>query len=134
VATGIVAATASLGARTGMLGGLALLIPALALLVGTELLRSLPLLVFAAAIAGIAGALGYRGSLDVVSRIAPADRRGETVSSYLIAVYAGNSLPVIGVGILSAAGPLAAHAVFAGLIGILAVIALVTGFKYAPKS
>ncbi|HEX5320356.1 MAG TPA: hypothetical protein VFW46_14430 [Stellaceae bacterium] len=35
VATGTVAATASLGARTGMLGGLALLIPALTLLVAT---------------------------------------------------------------------------------------------------
>lgn len=93
-----------------MLGGLALLLPALALLVATELFRSTPLLVFAAAIAGVAGALGYRGCLEVVNRIAPADRRGETVSSYLIAVYAGNSLPVIGVGILSAAaGPLAAQ-------------------------
>jgi ABC-type amino acid transport system permease subunit len=49
VATGTVAATASLGARTSMLGGLALLIPALALLVATEFLRSMPLLVFAAA-------------------------------------------------------------------------------------
>ena len=45
------------------------------------------------------GGLGYRGSLEVINRIAPADRRSEVVSSSLIALFAGNSVPVIGIGV-----------------------------------
>jgi hypothetical protein len=60
-----------------------------------------------------------------VNEIAPADRRGEVVSSYLIAVYLGNSVPIIGVGVLSAATSAAiAHIAFAAVIAALAVAAL----------
>jgi hypothetical protein len=55
------------------------------------------------------------------------------VSSYLIALFAGNSLPVIGIGLLSAyAGSLTAHVSFALLITALAGVAALTGIKYAP--
>jgi hypothetical protein len=92
------------------------------------------LLIFAAALGGIAGGLGYRGSLEVVNRIAPADRRSETVSSYLIACFAGNSVPVIGIGLLSAQlGALTAHVIFAAVITALAGLAFWTGVKFAPK-
>lgn len=134
VATVTAVATAGLKSRAGMLAGLALLLPSLAILVAAELARSMPLLVAAAALTGVAAALGYRGSLAVVNAIAPDDRRGEVVSSYLIAVYAGNALPVIGVGVLSGpAGAFAAHAIFAGIVAALAVLALATGAKYAPR-
>jgi sugar phosphate permease len=104
------------------------------LLVGAELARSLPLLLFAAAFCGVAGGLGYRGSLEVINRIAPADQRSEVVSSYLIALFAGNSVPVIGIGVLSAvAGALVAHISFAAVITALAGIAALTGIKYAPS-
>jgi hypothetical protein len=93
----------------------------------------MPLLIFAAALGGVAGGLGYRGSLEVVNRIAPADRRSEVVSSYLVVCFAGNSVPVIGIGLLSAAaGALTAHATFAAVITALAGIAAWTGVKYAP--
>ena len=95
--------TAWLGSQAAMFSALALLVPAAWLLVGAELARSMPLLLFAAALCGVAGGLGYRGSLEVINRIAPADQRSEVVSSYLIALFAGNSLPVIGIGLLSAA-------------------------------
>ena len=84
-------------------------------------------------LAASAGGLGYRGSLEFINRIAPADRRSEVVSSFLIALFAGNSLPVIGIGLLSSfAGAPAAHVAFAVLITALAGIAALTGIKYAP--
>jgi MFS family permease len=102
-------------------------------LIAAEVAQSLPLLLIAAALAGIAGGLGYRGTLEVVNRIAPADRRSEVVSSYLIALFGGNSVPVIGVGLLAAATtPLAAHVTFAIVVSLLAGIAALTGVKYAP--
>ena len=124
-----------IASQAAMLSALALLPPSLWLLVAAEAARSLPLLLCATAAGGIAGGLGYRGSLEVINRIAPADRRSEVVSSYLIALFAGNSLPVIGIGLLAAAaGSLVAHLIFAGVITALAGIAMLTGIKYAPQS
>jgi MFS family permease len=126
--------TAWLGSQAAMLCALALLLPAVWLLVGAELARSMPLLLLAAALCGVAGGLGYRGSLEVINRIAPADQRSEVVSSYLIALFAGNSVPVIGIGVLSAiAGALTAHLTFAAVITVLAAIAAWTGIAYAPN-
>ena len=125
--------TAWLGSQAAMFGALALLLPAVWLLVGAELARSMPLLLGAAALCGVAGGLGYRGSLEVINRIAPADRRSEVVSSYLIALFAGNSIPVIGIGVLSAtASAIVAHVTFAAVITVLAGIAALTGVKYGP--
>jgi hypothetical protein len=57
------------------------------------------------------------------------------VSSYLIAIYAGNSLPVIGIGLLSAAATTAsAHIVFSAVIAILCAAAFVIGAKYSRPS
>jgi MFS family permease len=126
--------TAWLGSQAAMFSAQALLLPAAWLLVGAELARSLPLLLFAAALCGVAGGLGYRGSLEVINRIAPADQRSEVVSSYLIALFAGNSLPVIGIGLLAAAASaVVAHVTFAALITALAGIAALTGVKYGPS-
>ena len=86
------------------------------------------------ALVGVARGLGYRGGLEVVNRLAPEDRRSEVVSSYLVAVYTGNSLPIIGIGLLSeTAGSLAAHIVFAVVIGVIAAAALAVGIKYAEE-
>jgi MFS family permease len=135
IAAVTILSTAWLGSQTAMFSAQALLLPAVWLLVGAELVRSLPLLLFAAAFCGVAGGLGYRGSLEVINRIAPADQRSEVVSSYLIALFAGNSVPVIGIGVLAATvTPLVAHVTFAAVITVLAGIAAWTGIKYAPKS
>jgi MFS family permease len=128
-------ATQKMKSRTAMLGGLALLIPSLALLVTAQALGSMPILLIATSFGGISAALGYRGSLQVINQIAPPDRRAEVVSSYLMAGFSGNSLPIIGVGIISSlSGPMLASLVFAGTIAAFALIALVTGIKYIPKS
>jgi len=133
VAAITIISTGRLKSQAAMFGALALLLPSVWLLVGAEMARSLPGLLFAAGIGGIAGGLGYRGSLEVINRIAPADRKSEVVSSYLIALFAGNSIPVIGVGVLSAVvTPLFAHVTFAAVITALAAIAALSGTKYAP--
>jgi len=51
-----------------------------------------------------------------------------------VAGFAGNSLPVIGVGVLSSAlGSVAAGAIFATTIGAFAIVALVVGARHAPE-
>jgi MFS family permease len=123
-----------LESRATMLSALVVLLPSVWLLVAAEAVHSMPLLLGAAALGGVCGGLGYRGSLEVINRIAPADRRSEVVSSLLIALFAGNSVPVIGIGLLSAvAGASAAHVAFAVVISALAGIAVFTGIKYAPS-
>lgn len=124
----------ALASQNATLAALLLLPPSVWILVGAEVAHSLRLLVFAAALGGLAGGLGYRGSLEVINRIAPADRRSEVVSSYMIVLFAGNSVPVIGIGFLSAATTgLTAHVTFAAVLTLLAGIAMLTGLKFAPK-
>ena len=119
--------------RRAMLAGLGLLLPCLALLELAQLLRSMPVLLMGTTLSGVAAALGYRGGLQVINAISPEDRRAEVVSSYYVAGFVGNSLPVIGVGVLSSAlGSLTAGAIFAITIGTFAVIALVVGRRYVP--
>ena len=93
----------------------------------------MPLLLLGTAMSGVAAAGGYRGSLKVVNQIAPDDRRAELVSSYLMMGFLGNSLPVIGVGILTKLfSPLFANISLIAVIAALAVVALVTGISLRP--
>jgi MFS family permease len=118
-------ATRKLAGDKAMIAALALLVPSVGLLVGAEALRSLPLLLAGSASAGLCIATGYRSSLERVNAIAPAVRRAEMASSYFIAVFAGNSLPVIGVGILSTFwDPLAATIAFAATLTAFGALAL----------
>jgi MFS family permease len=127
-------ASGAFASQAATLAALLLLPPSVWILVGAEIAHSLTLLVFAAALGGLAGGLGYRGSLEVINRIAPGDRRSEVVSSYMIAIFAGNSVPVIGIGFLSAATTaLTAHVTFAAVLTGLAALALLTGLKFSPE-
>ncbi len=117
--------------RTAMLIGLGLLVPSLALLELAQWLRSMPVLLVGTTVAGVASGLGYRSGLQVINTISPEARRAEVVSSYYVAGFVGNSLPVIGVGLLSSAiGAVAAGAIFATTIGAFAVVAFVVGCRY----
>jgi MFS family permease len=134
IAAVAILASGMFASQTATLAALLLLPPSVWILVGAEVAHSLALLVFAAALGGLAGGLGYRGSLEVINRIAPADRRSEVVSSYMIVVFAGNSVPVIGIGFLSAATTgLTAHVTFAAVLTVLAALALLTGLKFPPN-
>lgn len=111
---------------TAMTTGLLLLLPAVVLVTAAQGLGSLPLLLLASAVGGTTLAFGYRGSLQVVNEIAPDARRGQLVASYLIACFLGNSVPVIGIGVLSVfTDPLVAGIAFACTLGVLAILALV---------
>jgi hypothetical protein len=133
VAAVTILSTGRFGSQVTLMSALALLLPSVWLLIAAEVVQSLTLVIVAAGLTGIAGGLGYRGTLEVINRIAPADRRSEVVSSYLIALFAGNSVPVIGIGLLAAAAtPLIAHVTFAVVTTALAGIAAWTGIRYAP--
>ena len=81
--------------------GLVVLLPAVGLVVAAQAARSLVILVVATAFAGVALGLGYVGSLQVTNELAPDEHRGAVASSYFLCCFVGNSLPVIGVGVLS---------------------------------
>jgi MFS family permease len=109
-----------------MTSGLLLILPAVALIVVAQAAASMPLLLAATALAGAALAFGYRGSLQVVNEVAPDDRRAEVLSSYYIACFVGNSVPVIGFGILATlTDPLTASVAFGSTVGAFGVAALI---------
>ncbi len=110
---------------TAMTSGLISLVPAVALIVTAQATGSMALLLIATAFGGVTLALGYRGSLQVVNQIAPDDQRAEFVSTYFIACFIGNSIPVIGIGLLATlTDPLTASIVFACTVAALSIAAL----------
>lgn len=132
VAALAVPATRRLQSHRAMQAGLLLLVPSVGLLLLAQARASLAALFIGSAAGGVALALGYRGTLQVVNGLAPADQRAEVIASYMIVCFLGNSLPVIGVGVLSRiAGHVTAHAVFAATIAVLAVVAAAAGFRDA---
>jgi len=129
-----VLATRRLPSRAAMLWGLALVVPGTAGLLLAQAESSLAALVVTSAVGGAGFGLCYRGALQVVQRIAPDDRRAEVVSSFLLACFLGNSLPVVGVGLLSeAASPELAQTVFAAMVALLALAAIATGLRWIPR-
>ena len=134
VVAGTIVLTRSLSSRTAMLAALALMLPSAAVLVAAQFAKSMLVLIVATAMCAAASGLGYRGSLQVANQIAPPERRAEIVSSYFICGFAGNALPVIGVGVISTlAGPIAASLAFAVTIAAFALTALFFGIRYLPK-
>jgi MFS family permease len=132
VAALTIIATRRLGSRVSMITGLMLLIPSLVLLVMAQAFASMPLLLAGTAFGGVAAAFGYRGSLQVVNEIAPAQQRAEVTSSYLLCCYVGNAIPVVGVGVISqVATPVIASTAFAATIAAFAIAALLTGSRYS---
>jgi len=132
VSTLTLIATRRLGSRAAMVSGLVLLMPSVVLLVLGQGLASMPLLLFGTALSGVAAALGYRGSLQVVNEIAPADRRGTAFGVFLLCCYVGNALPVVGVAVISQlATPVIASSVFALTIALFAIAALSFRGRYA---
>ena len=106
-----IALTPRLRPHRGLLIALIALLPSLGFLVAAEMARSIWILLIGTAVGGIATGLGYRCSLQKVNESAPEDKRSEIVSAYLIACYAGISLPVIGIALVAkATGPAIADA------------------------
>jgi MFS family permease len=135
VATAAAVLTRHLDSQRAMLAGLGVLVPSAALLVIAAQVRSMPLLLIAAAMAGVSEGLGYRGGLEVVNQIAPGEQRAEILSAYLIFCYAGLSIPPVGVGVLSElASPAVAEVTFAATVAAIALAGLAIGIKYARQA
>ena len=132
VAAATILVTRRLSSRFTMLAALVLMIPTVLLVVAAQAYASMAIMIVATALCGVAAALGYRGGLQVVNQIAPAERRAEVVSAFFICCFCGNALPVIGIGVLSSwANATVASLAFAGMITIFSLVALGFGAKYA---
>lgn len=128
------AITRKVKSQKSMLAGLVILLPSLAFLLMAEALHSMGWLIAATVVGGIASALAYGGSLQVTNEIAPSDQRSEVISTYMIACYLGNSVPVVGIGLLSGiTSSMTAHIIFAAVVAAFAMIGLITGIKYGGK-
>jgi predicted MFS family arabinose efflux permease len=129
-----VLATRRLPSRAAMLWGLALVVPGTAGLLIARATASLAVLAATSLVGGAGFGLCYRGALQVVQRIAPDDRRAEVVSCFLLACFLGNSLPVVGVGLLSrGASQALAQNVFAAMVILLALAAVAAGLRWIPR-
>ncbi len=127
-------ATRSLRSRRAALFGLVGMFVALGLLVLAEAVASMAALVAGTVIGGVAAAMSYRGGLQVVNEIAPVDRRAEVLSSYLLAGFLGNALPILGVGLLSqVVSPRMADELFSLAIAAVVLLALVAGLRSPPS-
>jgi hypothetical protein len=85
--------------RLASLCGLVVLPSGVALVVAALVLRSLELFLLGALIGGAGQGLAYLGGQSLVELVAPAERRGEVFSAYLIVVYYGGGLTAITLGL-----------------------------------
>ena len=103
VGAGTQLAGARLPGRPVMLAGLTVLLAALALLVAGLSAASMPLFLAATVVSGVAAGSVFMGSLAVANRLAPAQIRGQVISTYFVFAYIGLTVPVIAVGFSSQA-------------------------------
>jgi MFS family permease len=85
--------------------------------------RSLALFLAGAIVAGFGQGLVFMGGLATINRLAPADQRAETISSYFVVSYVAIAVPVIGVGFAAESfGLYDAALAFALAIGALSLV------------
>jgi MFS family permease len=113
--------TERIGVRKALPGGCLVLV-GLVLVAVSLAVTSLPVLVIGAVCGGIGQGLAFRAGLTAVSRAAPPEHRGGTISAFFLVAYLGISLPVVGVGALTLAlGLRGAGLTFAACDIVLAV-------------
>jgi MFS family permease len=94
-------AVSRLPSRRVVLAGLSLFLVALALIVAALAQSAMPLFLAGTVTGGVAVGGIFLGSLATANRLAPADRRGQSISAFFVACYLGLIIPVVGVGVLS---------------------------------
>ena len=105
--------------------GLAVLLVALALIATALSQAALALFLVGAVVAGVGVGGVFLGSLATANRLAPPDRRGQTIATYFAGCYCGLIVPVIGVGVASVfIGDFSAIVAFSVLIAALCLLAL----------
>ncbi len=119
--------------RRVVLGGLCLFLAALALIVAALAESSMALFLAGTVAGGVAVGAIFLGSLATANRLAPADRRGQSISAFFLACYAGLVIPVIGVGVLSGfTGTFAATATFSILLAALSLFSIARLARVTP--
>jgi MFS family permease len=94
-------AVSRLRSRLVVLAGLGLFLVALALILTALADASMALFLAGTVISGVAVGAIFLGSLATANRLAPPGQRGQVISTYFVACYAGLIIPVIGVGVLT---------------------------------
>ena len=84
--------------RPVILAGLTVFLAALALIVAGLSAASMPLFLAATVVSGVAAGAVFMGSLATANRLAPAETRGQVISTYFVFAYVGLTVPVIAVG------------------------------------
>ena len=112
--------------RRVVLAGLGLLLAALGL-IGAALAQSgMALFLAGTAAGGVAVGAIFGGSLATASGLAPAGRRGQVISAFFVACYAGLIIPVVGVGVLAGfTGTFPAVVAFSVLLAVLCLFSIV---------
>jgi MFS family permease len=87
--------------RRVVMVGLGLFLAALALIVAALSQAGMALFLAGTVVGGVAVGAVFLGSLATANRLAPAGRRGQAISAFFVACYAGLIIPVVGVGVAS---------------------------------
>ena len=111
--------------RRVVLAGLGLFLVALALIVAALAQAAMALFLAGTVVGGVAVGAIFLGSLATANRLAPPERRGQSISAFFVACYAGLSIPVVGVGVLSRfTGTFPAVLAFSVLLAALCLFSL----------
>jgi len=111
--------------RRVVLAGLSVFLVALALIVAALAESAMALFLAGTVAGGVASGAIFLGSLATASRLAPAGRRGQSLSAFFVACYAGLIIPVVGVGVLSGfTGTFPATATFSVLLAALSLFSI----------
>jgi MFS family permease len=111
--------------RRVILTGLGLLLAGLALIVAALAQSAMGLFLAGTVAGGVAVGAIFLGSLATANRLAPAGQRGQSLSAFFVACYAGLVIPVVGVGVLSGfTGTFPAVLIFSILLAALCLFAI----------
>jgi hypothetical protein len=125
VGTGTQIALSRFSGPRVVLAGLGLFLAALGLIVAALASAGVALFLVGTVVGGVAVGAIFLGSLGTANRLAPAGRRGQTISAFFVACYAGLSIPVVGVGVLSEfTGTFPAVLTFAILLAVLCLFSV----------
>jgi MFS family permease len=111
--------------RRVVMTGLGLFLAALGLIAAAFAQSAMPLFLAGTVVGGVAVGAIFLGSLATANRLAPVDRRGQSLSAFFVACYAGLIIPVVGVGVLAGfIGTFPATLIFSILLATLGLFSI----------
>jgi MFS family permease len=135
VGAGTQLAGSRLPSRPVMLAGLAVFLGALALIVAGLSAASMAIFLVGTVVSGVAVGAVFMGSLAVANRLAPAETRGQVISTYFVFAYVGLTVPVIAVGYGSQAfGDFRATLGCAVVLAAVALVSMVIIRRSGPQA